>query len=83
MNKIKNRSQRFSYFNNDFDCYEETIVINQNHLGNEEEELIWLCRAMTKLMNGMIYYGDKEFVKNALIQIITLFKCTNYDTEKS
>ena len=83
MNKTKNKSQRFSYYNNDFDCFEETIVINQNHLGNEEEELIWLCRAMTKLMNGMIYYGDKEFVKNALIQIITLFKYTRHDTENS
>jgi hypothetical protein len=80
MNEIRNRSQRFSYFNNDFDCFEETIVINQNHLGSEEDELIWICRAITKLMNGMIYYGDKEFVKNALIQLITLFKFTLEDT---
>jgi len=83
MNKIKNRSQRFSYFNNDFDCFEETIVINQNHLGSEEEELIWMCNSIRRLMNSTIYYGDKEFVKNALIQLIALFKCTQNNTENS
>ena len=83
MNNIKNKSRKFAYFNNDFDCFEETIVINQNHLGSVEEDLIWICRAMTKLMNGMIYYGDKEFVKNALIQITALFKHTQHSSQDS
>ena len=74
MNETKECINRNRYDNQYFKSLNKIQSDYQENLCNEQKEIIDRCQAITRLMNNLIYYESKNFVKNALISNIWLFR---------
>ncbi|NVM17135.1 MAG: hypothetical protein HWN80_05415 [Candidatus Lokiarchaeota archaeon] len=59
--------------NHELDYYLSIIDFFQNQSANEETTEIWKNKSFIQLMKVLKRTRDKEFVKNAIILILTLF----------
>ena len=59
--------------NNDLDYYLSIIEYFQNHDSNRETTEIWKNKSFIQLMKVLKRTRNKEFVKNAIILILSLF----------
>ena len=70
--KIKTVTE-ISYIYDDFEYYTQLFEEFQDLKSNDYELEIWRCNKLIELMDNLRFSVNKEFVRNSLILILTLY----------
>ena len=75
MNKLieKKVVKEISYIQDDFEYYAQLFEDFQNHKCNETQLEIWRCDKIIELMENLRFSVNREFVRDALVLILTLY----------